>query len=151
MNATLLATALLFATLPLAAAETVKPALLAPAATGTNAPAPVPAAVQASLPAPTLTLNPANQAAVQGRLKPPTEAQLIEKYGAGGYVLKKRSSGSALQLLNPFAHSSYGNSGPQPATWNWNPHYAPGSPPPPRAFRDDKTLEPSGVIFGGTF
>ncbi len=121
-------------------------------ATSTNAPASAPAtAVQTTLPAPTLLLNPANQAAVQGRLKPPTEAQMIEQYGAGGFVLKKRSAGSALQLLNPFAHSSYGNTGPQPATWNWNPLYAPGSPPPPRAFRDDKTLEPSGVIFGGQF
>lgn len=109
------------------------------------------AAVQATLPAPTMTLNPANQSAVQGRLQPPTEAQLIERYGAGGFILKKRSAGSALQLVNPFADRSYGNTGPQPATWNWNPHYAPGTPPPPRAFRDDKTFEPSGVIFGGRF
>lgn len=117
------------------------------AAPTTNAP--VTTAVQATLPSPTMTLNPANQAAVQGRLQPPTEAQLIERYGAGGFILKKRSAGSALQLLNPFADRNYGNTGPVPATWSWNPHYAPGTPPPPRAFRDEKTLEPSGVIFGG--
>jgi hypothetical protein len=125
------------------------PSLLAADAPETNPP--VAAAVQATLPSPTETLNPANQAAVQGRLQPPTEAQLVERYGAGGFILKKRSAGSALQLLNPFADRSYGNTGPLPATWNWNPHHAPGTPPPPRAFRDDKTLEPSGVIFGGRF
>jgi hypothetical protein len=143
MNTVALVTGLLLVTTSLLAQDAAKPA------GSTNAPPPTSA--QATLPGPTPGLNPANQAAVQGRLQPPTEAQLIEKYGAGGYVMKKRSAGSALQLLNPFAHSSYGNNGPQPATWNWNPHYAPGNPPPPRAFRDEKTLEPSGVIFGGKF
>lgn len=143
MNTVALATGLLLVTTPLLAQDAAKPA------SSTNAPPPTSA--QATLPGPTSGLNPANQAAVQGRLQPPTETQLIEKYGAGGYVLKKRSAGSALQLLNPFARSSYGNSGSPAPTWNWNPHYAPGTPPPPRAFRDDKTLEPSGVIFGGKF
>ena len=62
-----------------------------------------------------------------------------------------RSAGSAWQLLNPFAHSGYGNTGPQPAVWSRDPHYAPGSAPAPRAFRDDKTLEPSRVVLGGRF
>lgn len=119
------------------------------AAPTTNAPVAI--AVQATLPPPTMTLSPANQTAVQRRLQPPTEAQLIERYGTGGFMLKRRSAGSALQLLNPFADRSYGNTGPVPATWSWNPNYAPGTPPPPRAFRDEKALEPSGVIFGGRF
>lgn len=146
MKAARLAALPLFIAFSLSAADPVKPAVGA-----TNPPAPLPAAVQATLPSPALTLNPANQAAVQGRLKPPTEAQLIEKYGAGGYVLKRRSAGSAWQLLNPFAHSGYGNTGPQPAVWSRDPHYAPGSAPAPRAFRDDKTLEPSRVVLGGRF
>jgi hypothetical protein len=148
MKTALLTAGLSLLTLASFAAETT-PRAPAPA---TNAPASAPpTGVPTALAAPSLLLNPANQAAVQGRLQPSTEAQMIEKYGVGGYVLKKRSVGSTLQLLNPFAPSSYGHTGPPPTTWNGNPLYAPGSPPPPRAFRDDKTLEPSGVVLGGQF
>jgi hypothetical protein len=127
------------------AASTNAPAIAPASATTSSAP------LQLDLGLPATTLNRQNELAAQTRLRPPTEAELIKRYGASRYLFKKRSAGSALQLINPLAPAEYGGVGTPAATWSWNPMLAPGQPPLPRAFRDEKTHEAAGWFLNHGF
>lgn len=84
----------------------------------------------------------------QTRLQPPTQGELIERYGAGRYLFRKEAAdGNPLHLLNPFAPAEYGGVGTPAPVWSWNPLVAPGKPALPRAFRDDRTHEAGGSLL----
>ena len=97
---------------------------------------------------PAAKVNRQTQALVQERLQPSTPEKLIEKHGSLGAIFARPGKVNALQFFNPLAPVEYGGPGRASAVWSWNPMLAPGQGPLPRVFQDNRTHEPSGVLFG---
>ena len=83
--------------------------------------------------------------ALQERIRP--SVQNIEARGGAARFLwsQRHQPSSMLQLINPFAPTEYGVSSVSP---NQIPaSVAPGQPPLPRGFRDDRTHEANGIFL----
>ena len=77
-------------------------------------------------------------------IKVPAIRSLDERGGALRYLVKEPKPVNLLQLINPFAPMSLGEGGRLVNVWS----PLDGAAPVPRAFRDERTHEPMGVLLG---
>lgn len=125
-----------------ALADETKP--VAGSSKATNAPV----AAQSMMSAPPKPkVNKQSEENAQGRLIPTTPEKLIEKHGPIGALFVKPARVNPLQLINPLAPAEYGGNSQPAAVWSSDPMLAPGQPPRPRSFQDDRTHEATGVVI----
>ena len=77
--------------------------------------------------------------------------KLIQRHGFIGSLFLRPDQINPLQLINPMAPKEYGGTGIPAKHGSWNPMLSPGQAPLPRAFRDDRTHEATGVVVGHSF
>jgi len=79
-------------------------------------------------------------AEAQSRLRAPTPEEIIEQYGAVGFLIRQPEPRNFLEIINPFAPAEFGPR--EREVYNRDPNLKPGATLP-RTFVNDITHEPS--------